>query len=179
MQKNTQAKISASFLKLLISNEQRIYAYIVKRIPNSADAEDIMQEVAVTLWEEFHNFQLGTNFVSWALTITRNKIFNFIRKNKNSHVLFSSRTIEIFDKDASRDDQDNEVKKEILKKCLAKLHLKDRGLLQMRYSNMDITIKALSRQIGRPYYGLYSSLARIHNALVNCAQRKLITEEEN
>lgn len=179
MHKDSQEKISASYLRLLMGNQHQIYSYILKRIPNSSDADDIMQEVAIILWEKFDQFQPGTNFAAWAITIARNKVLNFIRKNRNDRILFSTQTIEMLDDHTSDNKRDKKVKSEIggiLKKCVSKLPENDRGLLQMRYS-MDITIKALAGRIGRPVHGLYSSLARIHNTLVDCVRRSQLMEE--
>lgn len=179
MNEDSQKKTSADYLRLLMINQNQLHAYILKRIPNSSDADDIMQEVAVILWEKFDQFQLGTNFAAWATTIARNKVLNFIRKNRNDRILFSTKTIEMLDDHTSGDNQSKKGKREIesiLKKCVSKLSESDRGLLQMRYS-MDITIKALAGRIGRPVHGLYSSLARIHNMLVDCVRRSQIMEE--
>jgi len=34
------------FLRLLMMNDKRIYAYILSFVPNAADADDIMQEAS-------------------------------------------------------------------------------------------------------------------------------------
>ena len=175
MHKDSQKKMSADYIRLLMSNQHQIYAYILKRIPNSSDADDIMQDVAVTLWEKFDQFQPGTNFAAWAITITRYKVLDFIRKNRNDRILFSTKTIEMLDDHTSGDKQNKEAIKDILEKCISKLSENDRGLLQMRYS-MDITIKMLAGRIGRSVHGLYSSLARIHNMLVDCVRRSQAME---
>ncbi|MCK4999431.1 MAG: sigma-70 family RNA polymerase sigma factor [Anaerohalosphaera sp.] len=176
MNKNLRKQESADFLRLLMDNQHQIYTYILKRVPSSSDADDIMQEVAIVLWEKFDQFQLGTNFMGWASTIAHNKILSLIRKNRNSRVYFSTETIEILGSYASGDRQDKEAMGDVLKKCMSKLPEKDRSLLQMRY-NTGTTIKALAGRIGRPVHGLYSSLARIHNMLVKCVHRIQIMEE--
>jgi len=41
------------FIRLLMENERRIYAYIRTLIGNNADAEDVLQETSITLWDKF------------------------------------------------------------------------------------------------------------------------------
>ena len=48
---------SGLFLKLLLSNETRIFSYILTLVPNFADAEEIMQEASTVMWKSFDQFQ--------------------------------------------------------------------------------------------------------------------------
>src|SRR5262249_38382853 len=41
------------FLRLFLQHERRLYAYILTLLPNRADADDVLQEVSLVMWEEF------------------------------------------------------------------------------------------------------------------------------
>ena len=45
------------FIRLLMENERRIYAYILTLLGNGADAEDVLQETSIILWDKFAEFQ--------------------------------------------------------------------------------------------------------------------------
>jgi hypothetical protein len=40
-------------------------------VPYAAEADDIFQETAATIWEKFSEYEQGTDFKNWALTIAR------------------------------------------------------------------------------------------------------------
>src|SRR5688572_23508061 len=44
------------FLRLFLENERRIYAFIVSILPNLSDAEDVLQETSLILWQKFAQF---------------------------------------------------------------------------------------------------------------------------
>src|SRR5262245_27195115 len=57
------------FVRLFAQHEHQVYAYIVSVLANWADADEVMQETSVALWEMFDDFQEGTSFCSWACRI--------------------------------------------------------------------------------------------------------------
>jgi RNA polymerase sigma-70 factor (ECF subfamily) len=57
------------FLRLLMANQNRIYAFILTLVPNWSDADDIMQEAAETMWSKFQQSQPINNFSAWGIKI--------------------------------------------------------------------------------------------------------------
>ena len=55
------------FLRLFASHEPAIRAYVRRLVPLRADADDVMQDVAVVLWEKFEEFREGGDFRAWGL----------------------------------------------------------------------------------------------------------------
>ena len=74
----------AQFVKLLTACQSRIYAYILSRAPRSADADDILQETAGTMWKKFNEFKTGTDFLAWGLTIARYNVLNYRKNTKKT-----------------------------------------------------------------------------------------------
>ena len=50
------------FLRCFTANEAAIRAYVRRLVPLRSDADDVMQEVAVVLWEKFDEFREGGRF---------------------------------------------------------------------------------------------------------------------
>ena len=44
------------FLSLFLRSEREIFRYVAALVPNVADAEDIVQQTAIALWEKFDAF---------------------------------------------------------------------------------------------------------------------------
>lgn len=60
----------------------RLYAHAVKMLGNAADAQDIVQEVFITLWTKGAAIQLHTGLGGYLYTSVRNRVLNLIEQNK-------------------------------------------------------------------------------------------------
>ncbi|MBN1910394.1 MAG: hypothetical protein JW818_11685 [Pirellulales bacterium] len=70
---------TTEFVRLWTSYGQRIYGYVLALTSNYADADEIYQEVGMTLWEKFDQFTPGTSFQAWARQVALYKVRNFQR----------------------------------------------------------------------------------------------------
>jgi RNA polymerase sigma-70 factor (ECF subfamily) len=62
------------FIRIVASHEARLRCYVLSLVPRWADADEIMQEVNVVLWQKFEQFQPDSNFFAWACQIARFKV---------------------------------------------------------------------------------------------------------
>ncbi len=58
----------------------RLYRFVNYSIQNSEDAEEIVQEVFLKIWNEKENLDIEKSFEAFVFTITKNKIRDFLRK---------------------------------------------------------------------------------------------------
>lgn len=161
-----------------MNNQVRISTYIQAMIPNYQDAEDIFQETAAIAWEKFDQYESGTNFTSWALTIARFRIMYYWQRNKKSIIRYSDaavKSIEHYISDDMEKTGENASLK-YLEECMLKLSEKDINLIRIRYSQ-KITIKAMAQTLGRSVHGLYAAFSRIHITLADCINHRRIIEE--
>lgn len=68
-----------TFNDLLARHRPVIERYILFRIPNRQDAEDILQEVCTSAFMKFHQLGDPAQFKPWMLAIARNKCADFFR----------------------------------------------------------------------------------------------------
>jgi RNA polymerase sigma-70 factor (ECF subfamily) len=167
---------SERFFGLFMVNQKRIYTFILMLVPHHADADEIMQETSATMWEKFEEFEPGSSFGAWGVSIARYTTLNFLRRRRNSHILFNQ---EMFDEFANQVESrlsnlDNRI--EALRHCLSKLREKDRRLIKLHYED-GFTVKEMSKLVGRSADGLYKAMNRIHNGLVKCVHWTLAAEE--
>ena len=63
------------FLRVFLANEREILRYVVALVPNLGDAQEIVQQTAVALWEKFDDYDRSRPFAPWAcrfaLNVTR------------------------------------------------------------------------------------------------------------
>lgn len=145
----------------------RLYGYLLAIVHNQTDAEDLLQDTAVVLWDKFDQFREGTNFGAWAVKIASNKAIDFVRKNRNTKMFFSEDFYTTVSQQALKDSFDDSEHSEAFGFCLDKLPENSRKLLSMRYKK-GISIKHISRLTGRSANGLYQSFSRIISAMREC-----------
>jgi len=51
-----RAVSSQRFLSLFLRSEREIFRYVAALVPNVTDAEDIVQQTAIALWEKFDTY---------------------------------------------------------------------------------------------------------------------------
>ena len=176
MNRNADNKVTEEFVSLLVPNQRRIQAFILMLVPNNNDAEDIYQEALSEMWNKFDTFQLGTNFVAWAVTIAKYKVLTFRRKSRNSKMQFNSDIFEFLESEASSKISSLQEHLDVLKKCAQKLSGKELLLLKLRYEN-DMTFQKMSLRTGKNPSALHRIMATIHSRLALCIRHTLRLEE--
>ena len=154
----------------------RLYAFLLILVHNQSDAEDLLQETASTMWEQFDRFEEGTNFGAWAVSIARIKALEFLRKNKRTRMVFEEKYYDLISDQARQSTENQADRIEAMQYCLEKLPEKDRNLLTMRYKK-NIPLKRISQITGRSSSGICQSFARIIVMLRSCMTRRLAGQE--
>src|SRR6186997_1869701 len=62
------------FLRLFLKHQSDIRAFIGSLIRDRHTREDVCQEVALVLWQEFHRYDRARSFGAWARGIAARKI---------------------------------------------------------------------------------------------------------
>src|SRR6266545_8263431 len=61
------------FLSLFLRSEREVFRYVAALVPNITDAEDIVQQTAIALWEKFDAYDPAQPFTPWACRFALNK----------------------------------------------------------------------------------------------------------
>jgi RNA polymerase sigma-70 factor (ECF subfamily) len=165
------------FLENFLKAESRVYAYIRSQIVHKSDAEDVVQETAVTLWEKFDEFQPDTNFLAWAYQIARFKVQHYYKKRTRQHRLFSDAFVELLAKRMEGMEDELADLETYLATCMERLPVADCEVVKSCYAS-DATIAKVSEQIGRPVGTIKNVLKRSRRALFECISRSLRREEQ-
>ncbi len=168
---------SRSFLPLFLQNERRLYAYILTLLPNRADADDMLQEVSLALWDTFDASSPPAHFLAWARRIAYYKVLNFNKQSRRFQHRLSQVFLERVSEAAAEqaDTLQLDDRREALAGCLEKLPTRDRDLLARRFAD-GATTQSTSDQVGRSVEAVYKALAKIRQTLFDCVQRTLDRE---
>lgn len=163
------------FIGLLMENERRIYAYIRTLLGNAADAEDVLQEASLVMWDKFQGFDPHSNFVAWAFKISYYTAQNFRRRQSRSKLIFSDSLVEVIAEKTSEMVSTLDRRHELLNDCIEKLSKPDRELLRLRY-DLESSIESTAEQSGRTISAVYKALSRMRANLFACVNKGLALE---
>lgn len=163
------------FGRLFVQYQPRIYGYIRSLVVGRDDAEDLLQETASVLWRKFDEFQPGSNFLAWALSVARYQVLYFRQQQRRNVLQFSERFIDAVAADTVADSVWLGDLQEMLDECMERLTPPDRDLIALRYQS-DATTKSVAEQLGRPPSTVYNAIHRIRRALVECVERAMKKE---
>ena len=86
--KELQIGSQKAFGQLLDAYQQKVFGTCISFIPNKEDAEDVAQEVFITVFRSIHSFKGNSKLSTWIYKIATNKCLEFIRK-KNAKKRFA------------------------------------------------------------------------------------------
>jgi RNA polymerase sigma-70 factor, ECF subfamily len=163
------------FLKLLNGHRSQLLGYLFCLVRNMADAEDLFQQVSITLWDKFDEYEPGTNFAGWASTVARNKALTFLRSKGRERARFSDQVVDELSSRPLWSSTEVDGRVAALVQCQQKLSQRDQALLALCYGT-DSTTTDVATEINRPVESVYSSLSRIRRSLYRCIERTLARE---
>lgn len=164
--------VQRRFLPLWTLHQRRVFAYIYMLVPNRADAEDLLQETSITLWEKFDGFEPGTDFVAWACQVAYWKVRNARRKYARSPIIHDDDLLSSLSAKALASRPEFDRRHEALEACLKRLNQRDQRLVMSRYET-GTTIKEAAERAGRSVDATYKALSRIRRALQECVSLRL------
>lgn len=82
LMKRTAAGDMAAFEQLVEVHQRRVVGTVAKMIGDDQDAEDIAQQVFLRVWKSAGKYRPTAKFTTWLFTITRNLVFNELRRRK-------------------------------------------------------------------------------------------------
>ena len=167
---------SEAFARLFAQHERRIYCYIFSLLGDWEATEDVFQETCVVMWAKFAEFQLGTDFASWACRIGRYKVFKYREKCARRLPFVGEEFLATVAAARESDDGGEDDWLPSLSECMDKLAPRDRDIIVCRYST-DCTIKELARRLGLPVNTAYKAISRIRKELIDCVQKTVARKE--
>jgi RNA polymerase sigma-70 factor (ECF subfamily) len=75
-----------AFQALIEVHQARIVGTVAKMLGDDVDSEDIAQQVFIRVWKSAARYQPTAKFTTWLFKITRNLVFNELRRRKRHPV---------------------------------------------------------------------------------------------
>lgn len=161
--------VQQRFLSLFLRSERKIFRYVAALVPNVADAEDIVQQTAMSLWEKFDAYDPAQPFTPWACRFALNKTRQWLERRQRWQTLLGHGLAEELAQRRQELQPEFELRLKHLEGCLGKLPEVQRSLIEGYYYERS-NIETLARRFGRTEAATYKMLQRIRHALQACVE---------
>lgn len=163
------------FMRLFTSHEPRLRAFALSLIPNWADAEDVLQQANLVIWEKFDAFQPGTDFFAWAGRIVFLTAKDFRKRQLRTKVRFDDAFLEAVAAEAIALQGEMDERRRALDDCVQRLPPRHREVLRLRYEQRQ-SAEETAERVGRTADAIHNLLSRVRKALFDCVTRKVRAE---
>lgn len=165
------------FVRLLAEHERRLAAYVHALIPYWQDAEDVLQNTKLRIWEQFGSFEPGTDFAAWAIAIAMYMVRQHRTKCQRDRLCFSDQLLDKISQDvppSALEGHDDRLC--ALVECVNALNTASRKLLRL-FCVGHQRIKDIARDLGQPPSTTRVALFRVRRTVFECVRRRLQEEE--
>lgn len=163
------------FLRCFTAHEAAIRAFVRRLVPSRADADDVMQEVAVVLWEKFAQFRTDGSFRAWAFGVARYEVLAWLRDKGRDRLTLCEDVVAALADESVPAEPHLSRQREALDSCLERLARPQREWLMAAYQP-QARVPELARQSGRTVAGFYQWMYRVRRLLFDCIRRELARE---
>lgn len=161
---------------LYVRHQPAILAYVLSMEPGFSDAQDIVQEVFLTLTRKAQTWTPGTNFMAWACTVARYHTLHFQRTRSRRVARLDEDVVELLHPATSFDEAAFQRRLAALQACMAKLAPRSHQLVMLRYHHGQMPEK-IAETVGWSVNAVRVALSRARQALRECLDRRLALRE--
>jgi RNA polymerase sigma-70 factor (ECF subfamily) len=162
----------SEFVKLHTQHEIRLRGLAFSFVPNWADAEEVLQQANLVLWQKFGTFRRGSDFFAWAAQIVVLTAKDFLARQRRAKVKFSDTFYDLVAEETAEAAEELAERERVLRDCVGKLKERQRTVVQLRYHDAK-PVAEIASKIGSTAKAVYHALEHIHKALLDCVQRGL------
>lgn len=168
-----QPSIEALFLQ----HAAAVRGFVMGLVPDRAAADDLFQEVFLTVMQRGADFRRDGNFLAWARGIARNKALEHYRRQRTAPLPFDEELLNLLADSAEDFDELTEQRREALAKCLERLAPRTREIVDLRYGDHALTPPKIAEQLAWTANAVNVALARARAFLRDCTRRMLASGE--
>jgi RNA polymerase sigma-70 factor, ECF subfamily len=167
---------ATDFMRLVRQYDRQWKAYVVSLLPNWADADDVLQDTKLELWQRFAEYDPTGDFGAWARKIILFRVMTLRNKLGRERMRFSQEAFDLVAAEAASVAHEADDRFRTLADCLKKLSDAARRLLWHCYVG-GATVKDVAVSLGRSIRGTQHAVAKIRSDLQQCIEREMHNEE--
>jgi RNA polymerase sigma-70 factor (ECF subfamily) len=159
--------------RLFLRHAGVLRGFILALLPDHHLAEDVLQDVFLTVTRKAGEFQPGTNFLAWARAIGRLKVLEQCRRHSAAPQLLDPEVMEVLIAEAPAAEEEWAQRRQALAECLEQLTPRAREIFELRYSDDLLPPPEIAARVHWTVDAVHVALARARKFLRDCTQRRL------
>lgn len=162
---------------LFLQQAAAVRGFVRGLVPDRAAAEDVFQDVFLTVTRRGADFRREGNFLAWVRGIARNKVLEHYRRQRSAPLPFDEELLNLLANSAEGSDQLLEQRREALTKCLERLAPRAREIVDLRYAEQSLSPPEIAERLAWTTNAVHVALSRARAFLRECTQRALASGE--
>ncbi len=159
-------------MALFARYQRRLYLYILSMVPNPTDAEEVLQDTNIAVWQHFEKFEPGTDFRAWVFQIAYYRVRKHYDRKRRDGLSFSNELLDELSLMHHRHSDVLEERRAALPSCIEKLPPQDQELVDLVYGQ-GVAVAQVAERMERKITSVYRSLRRIRQLLFSCIEARL------
>ena len=160
---------------LFVQHISAVKHFVLSLLPNPSEAEDVVQEVFLTVTAKANDFRTGTNFKAWVFTIARFKVMEQLRREKKAKKRLSDEAIDALAAEIDDPNPGSDAAVQRARaKCLTKLAPKPRAMIELQYQE-ELKPAAIAEKLGWEPNAVYVALSRARSTHRKCIEKQTPT----
>ena len=168
-------ELSEEFILELTQSQQRLFGFLFKRLADREQAREVLQRTNLVLCRKADNFELGTNFKAWAMTVANYEVMAYRKTQARERLVFTDEVDAMIGTADDGRSSAQSARVAHLKHCLQGMSLKNRELLDWRYQG-ERTMVQIAEDIGSTIGAVKVKLHRLRRQLLGCIQTRMQKE---
>ncbi|QDU96572.1 sigma-70 family RNA polymerase sigma factor [Lignipirellula cremea] len=162
---------------LFLQQAAAVRGFVRGLVPDRAAADDVFQEVFLTVKQRGADFRRDGDFLAWVRGIARNKVLEHYRRQRRTPLPFDEELLNLLADSAEGSDQLLEQRREALTKCLERLAPRAREIVDLRYAEQPLSPPEIAERLAWTTNAVHVALARARAFLRECTQQVLASGE--
>ncbi len=166
--------VPAEFVAQITKCQRQLHAFILSMVWNPADADDVLQETNLVLWEKVAEFDAAQPFLPWAMRFAQFQAMAWLKRHRRQteRLVFDDDLAKLLADEAVREEPAFDARQHALASCLQKLTPEQRKLIARRYEPGS-SVNAMAEAANSTAKAVSDKLRRIRQALLKCIEKTI------
>ena len=168
---------SANFITQITKSQRQLHSFILSMVWNPVEADDILQETNLVLWEKAAEFDDSRPFLPWAMRFAQFQAMAWLKKNsrQKQRLVIDDDLAKLLADEAVDDEQAYDSRRAALARCMKKLKPEQRALIARRYEP-NASVNAMADIAGITPKAVSDRLRRIRYSLLDCIEKTMVKD---
>ncbi|MEM9346709.1 MAG: sigma-70 family RNA polymerase sigma factor [Planctomycetota bacterium] len=149
-----------------------VSAFVHSIVRNQHDVDDVLQATVSYIAEHFEDYEPGTPFVAWAISVARFRVMEYRHQNKRQPLLLGDDSMASLSTAMIKEAESIDDRLEALEHCIGRLGERHQQVLADRYYEQQ-SREQIAEALGIKVNSVSVMLLRIRQVLHDCINSRL------